>query len=398
MKRYFIIILLTLCDIGRPVSACKAETGLPKKSFLRGGPEGRVFAKNLPSGKTPSPPLPPTLKRDPSPVWPTPNTAFFARLPEATYLQPTASGRMESSKWGYTRFNRAGKRRLHRGIDIKAIHKQRNRVTDPIFAAYQGVVRYVNAAPARSGYGRFIVIEHTMLSVPIYTLYAHLSEVCVKAGSFVRAGQRIGTMGTSACYRIPFWQAHLHFEMGLRLSSEHFVSWYGRHKRLPRNPHGSWHLLNFLSFDALAFYQRNQSVINFIQSFPTAFTLRITSRSIPDFIRRYPALCTTRIPTTPPCAWQVDFTWFGLPMRWTPIVCPRTSGTNANGQVYLVSYNSQVIKFHNLRNVLPLNNKNQPMGPGTTLTNLLQIIFNFQKIYFHQVPHTCKALPNKHKK
>lgn len=46
-------------------------------------------------------------------------------------------------------------------------------------------------------YGNLVIIEHSLpgVDVPVYTLYAHLSEVHVKAEGDVQAGQQIGLVG-----------------------------------------------------------------------------------------------------------------------------------------------------------------------------------------------------------
>lgn len=46
-------------------------------------------------------------------------------------------------------------------------------------------------------YGNLVIIEHSLPGVdgPVYTLYAHLSEIHVKAEGDVQAGQQIGTVG-----------------------------------------------------------------------------------------------------------------------------------------------------------------------------------------------------------
>ena len=48
-------------------------------------------------------------------------------------------------------------------------------------------------------YGNLVILKHTLpeLSQPVYTLYAHLSEVSVKVGDSVTAGQEIGKVGMS---------------------------------------------------------------------------------------------------------------------------------------------------------------------------------------------------------
>jgi murein DD-endopeptidase MepM/ murein hydrolase activator NlpD len=70
-------------------------------------------------------------------------------------------------------------------------------------------------------YGNLVVIEHQTpvallpifpdLPQPIYTLYAHLSEVSITVGQQVKAGQEIGKVGMAGVAQGP----HLHFEVRL---------------------------------------------------------------------------------------------------------------------------------------------------------------------------------------
>jgi murein DD-endopeptidase MepM/ murein hydrolase activator NlpD len=74
--------------------------------------------------------------------------------------------------------------------------------------------------PGFDFYGNLVVIEHTVpagcaafpeLPRPVYTLYAHLSEVLVTVGQQVQVGQEIGKVGMSGVAQGP----HLHFEVRL---------------------------------------------------------------------------------------------------------------------------------------------------------------------------------------
>lgn len=70
-------------------------------------------------------------------------------------------------------------------------------------------------------YGNLVVIEHELSAMagegvpdiprPLYTLYAHLSEVSVAVGDTVQAGQEIGKVGLSGVAE----GSHLHFEVRL---------------------------------------------------------------------------------------------------------------------------------------------------------------------------------------
>lgn len=66
-------------------------------------------------------------------------------------------------------------------------------------------------------YGNLIIIEHAIaeLQFPIYTLYAHLSEVHVEVGQQVQVGETIGLVGLSGTAI----GAHLHFEVRIGKNS-----------------------------------------------------------------------------------------------------------------------------------------------------------------------------------
>lgn len=62
-------------------------------------------------------------------------------------------------------------------------------------------------------YGKLVVLEHRLpgINEPVFTLYAHLSEILVKAGDTVTAGQEIGKVGMTG----NVGGSTLHFEVRL---------------------------------------------------------------------------------------------------------------------------------------------------------------------------------------
>jgi murein DD-endopeptidase MepM/ murein hydrolase activator NlpD len=60
-----------------------------------------------------------------------------------------------------------------------------------------------------SGFGRVVIVAHRRR---VRTLYAHLSRATVRRGRRVRAGQRIGRVGSTGFSTGP----HLHFEVIVR--------------------------------------------------------------------------------------------------------------------------------------------------------------------------------------
>lgn len=87
--------------------------------------------------------------------------------------------------------------RMHSGIDIA------NDVGTPVTAALAGRVTY---AGWYAGYGYTLMIEHNN---GYSTLYGHLSNFSVSTGQYVRAGQKIASMGNTGYSTGP----HLHFEV-----------------------------------------------------------------------------------------------------------------------------------------------------------------------------------------
>ena len=97
-----------------------------------------------------------------------------------------------TSKYGPRR------RGIHQGTDIDL------ETGDPIYATFDGRVR-VTTYIAR-GYGHLIIIRHDN---GLETFYAHLSEINVKPGDWVTAGQLIGKGGNTGRST----GSHLHYEI-----------------------------------------------------------------------------------------------------------------------------------------------------------------------------------------
>ena len=86
----------------------------------------------------------------------------------------------------------------HKGLDIGAVKGT------PIYAASGGKV--VQSSNKYNGYGNCVIIEH---SSGFKTLYAHCSELLVKEGEIVTAGQLIAKVGSTGRSTGP----HLHYGM-----------------------------------------------------------------------------------------------------------------------------------------------------------------------------------------
>lgn len=100
---------------------------------------------------------------------------------------------------------------FHHGIDIDG--EQGDRVN----STASGVV---SSAGWNSGYGNCVIIRHAS---GYETLYGHLSKITVKTGERVRAGQRIGLVGSTGHST----GSHLHYEVhrsGTEKNPIHFLA------------------------------------------------------------------------------------------------------------------------------------------------------------------------------
>lgn len=82
---------------------------------------------------------------------------------------------------------------------------------DPVYSTANGLV--VFAEDVCCGWGNTVRIIHKLPNHSEYdyveSLYAHMHNINVKSGEFVKRGQQIGTIGTAHGR----YKAHLHFEM-----------------------------------------------------------------------------------------------------------------------------------------------------------------------------------------
>ncbi len=104
-----------------------------------------------------------------------------------------------------------GERRIHHGVELL------NPLGTPILASADGVVVVAGTdanhhyANWYNHYGNLVVIEHEVPGIdePVYTLYAHLSEILTEEGASVRSGNVIGEVGFTGRAT----GSHLHFEV-----------------------------------------------------------------------------------------------------------------------------------------------------------------------------------------
>ncbi len=291
-------------------------------------------------------------------VWPTPNRAFLEGRAPDEYLQPTASGRLESALWGCVR---NGGTRFHEGLDLKPIRRSANgEAADPVFVIMPGTVVHVSTVAGRSSYGRYVVVEHEVEGLRFYTLYAHLAKVRdgIQPGVRLLAGAELGTMGRSAAgYTIPRHRAHLHLEIGMQLSGDRFDAWYGTAGFGSDNYHGPWNGMNLVGFDPLDFYKKvmgglAKGVSDYLSLEPVAVEVRYHTRVFPEFLKRNPVLIQRNRAEGNRVAWDIGFTNYGLPVRWTARFDSEGFETKRGGTLEILKINSEAGRENGCRKML----------------------------------------------
>jgi len=283
--------------------------------------------------------------------WPTPHTGFAKGEDFSTFIQPTVSGDPVSGLFGCVRNDG---NRFHEAIDIAPFLKRKGgEATDPIYAAYGGTVVHVSRLSGKSSYGRYIVIEHNDLDLPVYTLYSHLASISsgIKSGVVVSGGQVLGKMGRSAGgYRIPRERAHLHFEIGLRLSDD-FQSWYDEQKFGSPNDHGNYNGMNLVSWDPLSFYKTNREngsvqPLEYIGKIHPGFVIKLKTSEIPNLLKRYPALLIPNGSSQDRAGWEIRISGWGLPLSFKPLSSGELKTISREGEARVTAINwSEVNKY-----------------------------------------------------
>jgi hypothetical protein len=311
-------------------------------------------------------------------VWPTEHPPVDMRNSFFSLLQPTESEEPLSGNFGCVR---SEGRQFHEGIDLRAFSRdKRGEATDLVRSVLPGVVVYTNSDRSKSSYGRYILIEHSDGEMYFLTLYAHLLSMQpgISRGQTVQAGQKIATMGRSASYTIPKNRAHLHFEVCLRLT-DNFQSWYNWKEFDDKNEHGNYNGMNLIGINPGTFFEETQwnhteRLREVLEAENTAFTIVVSTRQVPDFVRRYPALVDGGIPNQNLAGWRIDFTYYGTPKKWSPLIS--RTGFVREGKMALQAYDNSLLSSDSCRGMLKFRNGKPAIGPG--LESSIQLLFGFR--------------------
>ncbi len=302
-------------------------------------------------------------------VWPTSMDRRTIHSPE-DFIQPASSDKVESGCFGMVRDNH---RRFHEGLDIRpSLVNNNGEPTDLIFSAMAGQVAYINQG-LNGPYGKYIILVHPQAEIPVYTLYAHLATIdsSLRVGDSIPRGKPIALMGhtSMASSPIPKDRAHLHFEVGVRLSDS-FNQWYKQKlgKEESPNIHGVWNGQNLTGFDPTNLLASTSvNVAELIRSLPTALAVTVRTNRTPDFVKRYPKLVVGDPSTA--AGWYIEFTWHGMPKRWTAL--PAGSSQLPATSFQIAALDNRYKDSMVLRKILTPDGR----GPGENLTQNVEILF-----------------------
>ncbi len=225
---------------------------------------------------------------------PTANRALFERGGEDRFFVGTVGKPWTSGCYGCVRSEGW---QMHEGLDIRCLQRDRSgEAADLVMATASGIVAYANTHPSLSNYGNYLILRHAIDGLEVYSLYAHLSAVQVKAGQTVQAGEVIGTMGRTANTHeaISKDRAHLHFELNL-LANPRFAAWFQKTSPGQRNDHGAYNGQNLFGFDPRTVLLGQQQLgtnfhlVQFLRAQTELCRVGVRTPNLP-WVQRYPAL------------------------------------------------------------------------------------------------------------
>jgi murein DD-endopeptidase MepM/ murein hydrolase activator NlpD len=227
---------------------------------------------------------------------PTANQALFQPGAEESFFVGTAGKPWTSGCFGCVRSDGW---QMHEGLDIRCLQRDKHgEPADPVMAAADGTVVYMNLKQSLSNYGNYVVVRHRVEGLEIDSLYAHLSAVQpgLKVGQAVKAGEPIAIMGRTSNTReaISKDRAHVHFELNLFVN-DRFPAWFRRASPNERNDHGEWNGQNLLGLDPRLILLREHeqgdrfSLLDFIRTQTELCRVLVRKTDFP-WLKRYIAL------------------------------------------------------------------------------------------------------------
>jgi murein DD-endopeptidase MepM/ murein hydrolase activator NlpD len=135
---------------------------------------------------------------------------------------------------------------------------------DEVYAILDGKVVVENTDPKKSGYGKYVVLEHQWADGTTFlSMYCHLSQIEVDRGETITRGTQIGMMGqtSSNAGGRKFLKAipHMHFEVG-RVINENFASTKTSQGLYPINFSGKYDPRNMQPYNPVEFLRKFEAI------------------------------------------------------------------------------------------------------------------------------------------
>jgi peptidoglycan LD-endopeptidase LytH len=317
-----------------------------------------------------SPPTPPLL-------FPTPNRTLVESGGQERFYVGTSGRPWTSGTFGCVRTEGW---QMHEGIDIVCLERDRaGEPVDPVFATAVGVVAYINGGAALSNYGIYVVLQHRLNGLEVYSLYAHLGSVRegLAPGQPLRAGEVFATVGRTANTRevISKERAHLHFELNL-LINEHYAEWHRTRGPGSRNDHGLWNGLNLLGMDPSLLllsshrFPTNFNLPRYLRSQKELCRIAVRATDFP-WLQRYAMLVQPApdVPSEAVAGYELHLDYTGIPVR----VFPRTEAQLTSSQRYtLLEVNEELYRQNPCRRIVVRKGNRFEIGSaGTQFLDLL---------------------------
>jgi murein DD-endopeptidase MepM/ murein hydrolase activator NlpD len=275
---------------------------------------------------------------------PTANHALFEKGDEEKFFVGTANKPWTTGTFGCVR---SGGWQMHEGLDIRCLQRDgHGEPTDQVLATADGTVAYFSTRPSLSNYGNYLILQHQVEGLEIYSLYAHLREIRqdLKVGQPVKAGETVAVMGRTANTRegISKDRAHVHFELNL-LANDRFASWYKKTLPGQRNDHGEWNGQNLLGIDPRAILLAEHdagakfSLLSFLRG-QTELCRVLVRKTYFPWLKRYAPLVrpNPRAEKEGVAGYEIALNFNGVPFELIPRAASETKG---KGKFQLLSVN-----------------------------------------------------------
>jgi peptidoglycan LD-endopeptidase LytH len=265
---------------------------------------------------------------------PTANHALYEHGAEERFFVGTVGKQWETGTFGCVR---SGGWQMHEGLDIRCLQRDgHGEPTDPVLATADGIVAYISTRPSLSNYGNYLILQHQVEGMEIYSLYAHLREIRpgLKIGQSVKAGETVATMGRTANTHegISKDRAHVHFELNL-LVNDRFASWYKKTFPDQRNDHGEWNGQNLLGIDPRAILLAEHeagakfSLLSFLRGQPELCRVLVRKTYFP-WLKRYSPLVhsSPRSEKEGVAGYEIALNFNGVPFELIPRAASEITG------------------------------------------------------------------------